>query len=530
MNYAWVIDQTKCIGCHACSTACKAENDVPLGVHRTWVKAVEVGQFPNVRRHFAVLRCNHCADPPCVHICPVNAMFQRDDGIVDIAHDRCIGCKACIQACPYDAIHIDPVENTVAKCHFCAHRIDKGLLPACVVVCPVEALVFGDMDDPQSRVSRYIGSTAMTVRRPEQNTRPKAFYVGAHAATLDPLAAAHEDAYMWSERRTGTAKDYSANFSVWSLLRSPTSNNRTKRSKPSSGNGRVPRSRMPQARVAYDVHHLIAWKGKVSSYLWTKSISAGSAFVGAAALLLGFDAADVLLSNVAPVVALMALAITGALLVADLKRPERFWFILFKPQWRSWLTKGAYIISAFGAVVSIWLLLELTGRQPPTAVLWISLALGFSTAVYTAFLFAQCEARDLWQSAHVGPSLTIQMIIAGSASLLFLGLFFPTTPEVIDFLSNILLAGLTAHLVSVLVGEVAARHGSSNAAAAAHVMTKGRYAPLFWGSLAGGAIIPGLLLLTTAGIAPTVASGLALVGLLAYEHAFVMAGQAVPVS
>ena len=76
MNYAWVIDQTKCIGCHACSTACKSENDVPLGVHRTWVKAVEVGQFPNVRRHFAVLRCNHCADPPCVHICPVNAMWR----------------------------------------------------------------------------------------------------------------------------------------------------------------------------------------------------------------------------------------------------------------------------------------------------------------------------------------------------------------------------------------------------------------------------------------------------------------------
>ncbi len=131
MNYAWVIDQTKCIGCHACSTACKSENDVPLGVHRTWVKAVEVGEFPNVRRHFAVLRCNHCADPPCVHICPVKAMYQREDGIVDIAHDRCIGCKACMQACPYDAIHIDPAENTVAKCHFCAHRIDKGFGMVC---------------------------------------------------------------------------------------------------------------------------------------------------------------------------------------------------------------------------------------------------------------------------------------------------------------------------------------------------------------------------------------------------------------
>jgi Fe-S-cluster-containing dehydrogenase component/formate-dependent nitrite reductase membrane component NrfD len=526
MNYGWVIDQTKCIGCHACSTACKSENDVPLGVHRTWVKAIEVGQFPHVRRHFAVLRCNHCADPPCVHICPVSAMHQRADGIVDIAHDRCIGCKACMQACPYDAIHVDPTEDTVAKCHFCAHRVDRGLLPACVVICPVEALVFGDIDDPRSRINRYLGSTPLIVRRPEQNTRPKAFYAGAHAAALDPLAAAHEDAYMWSERRAGTAKDHSADFSVWSLLRSPVDAHNAKR----NGNGRTPRSRMPKARVAYDVHHLISWKGKVSSYLWTKSVAAGSAFVGAAALLFGLNTSDTLLVNVAPVIALAALAATGVLLVADLKRPERFWYILVKPQWRSWLTRGAYIITGFGAALVGWLGLVLTDRLPSGPVLWITVVLAFSTAVYTAFLFAQCEARDLWQSPLVGPGLTIQMIIAGSSALLFLGMFFPTTSEVTDFLSKILLAGLSAHLLSVLVGEVSARHGSSNAAAAADVMIKGRYAALFWASLIAGAIVPGFLLLTTGGIGVPLAAGLALAGLLAYEHAFVMSGQAVPVS
>lgn len=136
MNYGFVIDNRKCIGCHACSTACKSENEVPLGVYRTWVKYVEVGTYPDVRRHFQVTRCNHCANPPCVRICPVAAMYQRSDGIVEFDPRICIGCKACLQACPYDAIYLDPDSGTAAKCHFCAHRIEIGLEPACVILCP----------------------------------------------------------------------------------------------------------------------------------------------------------------------------------------------------------------------------------------------------------------------------------------------------------------------------------------------------------------------------------------------------------
>ncbi|MFO7540907.1 MAG: 4Fe-4S dicluster domain-containing protein, partial [Chloroflexota bacterium] len=101
-SYGFIIDNRKCIGCHACSTACKSENEVPLGVYRTWVKYVETGAFPNNRRHFQVTRCNHCANPPCVRICPTKAMYQRADGIVEFDPNVCIGCKACMQACPYD--------------------------------------------------------------------------------------------------------------------------------------------------------------------------------------------------------------------------------------------------------------------------------------------------------------------------------------------------------------------------------------------------------------------------------------------
>jgi len=135
-KYAFVIDQRKCIGCHACTVACKAEHDVPIGVNRTWVKYIEKGEFPNSRRYFLVNRCNHCTDAPCVAICPTKALFKRADGIVDFDSNRCIGCKSCMQACPYDALYIDPNSHTAAKCNYCVHRTEVGLEPACVVVCP----------------------------------------------------------------------------------------------------------------------------------------------------------------------------------------------------------------------------------------------------------------------------------------------------------------------------------------------------------------------------------------------------------
>ena len=132
MRYGFAIDQRTCIGCHACTVACKTEHQVPVGQFRTWVKYVEKGSFPDTTREMAVLRCNHCTDAPCVQSCPTEALFTRDDGIVDFDNSRCIGCKMCMQACPYDAIYIDEETHTAAKCNFCAHRIDQGLEPACV--------------------------------------------------------------------------------------------------------------------------------------------------------------------------------------------------------------------------------------------------------------------------------------------------------------------------------------------------------------------------------------------------------------
>ena len=175
MQYGFVIDHRKCIGCHACTVACKSENEVPVAKFRTWVKYTEVGSFPQVKRHFAVLRCNQCTNAPCVTICPVNALGKRGDGIVDLDKDACIGCKACIAACPYDAIFINPEDGSAEKCNFCAQRIDMGLEPACVVVCPVEAIFVGDLNDPISKVSHTVNREPVAVRRPEKDTKPKLY-------------------------------------------------------------------------------------------------------------------------------------------------------------------------------------------------------------------------------------------------------------------------------------------------------------------------------------------------------------------
>ena len=203
MNLAFTIDNRKCIGCHACTIACKSEHDIPLGVNRTWVKYVGEGVYPDTRRLFSVLRCNHCEDAPCIDICPTNALYTLDNGIVDFDTDRCIGCKSCMQACPYDALYINPETHVAEKCNFCAHRIEKQMAPACVIVCPVEAIGFGDIDDPDADITKLIAKESATVRKAEKGTKPKVFYIDGDSASLDPGSTAKKDEYMFSEQSRG---------------------------------------------------------------------------------------------------------------------------------------------------------------------------------------------------------------------------------------------------------------------------------------------------------------------------------------
>src|SRR3954469_2409998 len=198
-TFGFLIDNRKCIGCHACTVACKSEHDVPIGVDRTWVKYIEKGEFPNTRRLFTVMRCNHCEWAPCVTICPVTALNKRADGIVDFNNERCIGCKSCMQACPYDALYIDPDRNTAAKCNFDASRVEMGYKPACEVVCPTQAILSGNLDDPQSRISQRIATDKVSVRKPEKGTRPKLFYVGVQGDLLNPNMMQPQATHFWAD-------------------------------------------------------------------------------------------------------------------------------------------------------------------------------------------------------------------------------------------------------------------------------------------------------------------------------------------
>ncbi len=177
-RWGFLIDLRRCIGCHSCTVACKAENEVPLGVFRCWVKTVEVGRYPRVRRMFLPQLCNNCENPPCVAVCPVEATWKREDGIVVVDPHKCIGCRYCMASCPYGVRYLHPTMNIVEKCHWCVHRVERGLRPACVEACPAGARIFGDLNDPDSGISRMLSLNPIQGLKPDLGTGPQTFYIG----------------------------------------------------------------------------------------------------------------------------------------------------------------------------------------------------------------------------------------------------------------------------------------------------------------------------------------------------------------
>ncbi|KAA0687812.1 sulfate reduction electron transfer complex DsrMKJOP subunit DsrO [Azospirillum brasilense] len=180
-RWAMVVDVGKCVGCQACTVACIMENDVPESSFRTIVSTYEVTEQGKAGSYMLPRLCNHCENPPCIPVCPTGATFQRRDGIVVVDNTVCVGCAYCVQACPYDARFINHETQTADKCTFCVHRVEAGLLPACVETCVGGARVFGDLNDPDSAVAALVRDENPKVLKPEQGTQPRVFYLG-----LDP--------------------------------------------------------------------------------------------------------------------------------------------------------------------------------------------------------------------------------------------------------------------------------------------------------------------------------------------------------
>jgi Fe-S-cluster-containing dehydrogenase component/formate-dependent nitrite reductase membrane component NrfD len=500
-RYGFLIDQDTCIGCHACTVACKAEHDVPLGVNRTWVKYIESGTFPDATRHFAVMRCNHCENAPCVTICPTGALFHRDNGIVDFDTASCIGCKSCMNACPYDALYIDPADHTAQKCNFCAHRVEVGLQPSCVVVCPTQSIVAGDLDDPTSRISQMLDAHEVLVRAPEQGTRPKLFYKGADPAALDPTRTAiAADGMVWAETTPG--------HPTMPVV---------------DGDG--------LARTTYTTAHPAPWGWMVTAYLVTKAIAAGALLLAALYVALGDAGAQGAIGVMPALLAGAFTALTAVLLVADLKQPRRFLFLLTRPNWSSWLVRGSVVLGVYAVVAAAWFVSGLAGSERALQVLAIPGALAAAaTAGYTALLFAQCEGRDLWQTPLLLPDLLAQAVLAGGAAFGLADVVLDI-PEP-DALRWALLAGLLVHLVCIAAEAV--HHRTGQAALAVGVMVRGREAPRFWAGVVGAAAAIVLTALAIAGVSSVtltaVASIAALAAIVVSEAAFVRAGQAVPLS
>jgi Fe-S-cluster-containing dehydrogenase component len=176
-RYALVIDSRKCINCKACVVACKAENRVPVGNFRNRINEERKGEYPKLSINFEPEQCHHCAEPSCVRVCPTGASWQRKDGIVLVNYDECIGCRYCMVACPYDARYFNEEAGVVDKCTLCSHRVDKGDVPACVETCPSKVRVFGDLEDPASRIHELLATRRYRVKEPQTGNGPQLYYL-----------------------------------------------------------------------------------------------------------------------------------------------------------------------------------------------------------------------------------------------------------------------------------------------------------------------------------------------------------------
>ena len=431
VNYGFVIDNRTCIGCHACTVACKSEHDVPIGVNRTHVKYIETGTYPDSSREFSVHRCNHCEDAPCTTICPTYALFTREDGIVDFDNDRCIGCKSCMQACPYDALYIDPNEGTAAKCNYCAHRVEHSYEPACVIVCPTESIVSGDLDDPHSPISLRIAENEVKVRKPEAGTKPNVYYVETSDEMLDPAATEVTGVGMWTDQAHGVG--HFAKYADSRLAEADTPSMLVQLALEKKAKAANPRDRAiihdvmskldeetTKATRSYDQPSKgILWDTEVAAYIATKAAASGLYILYWLSLFLFPDWHSMIGIETVAATGLVLLGVTGILLIKDLDRPDRFLYVLLRPNWSSWLVIGAYFLTGFGVVLTAHIAIVLLGLDSTLHPLLAGFGtiLALLTGTYTGWLLKQAKGRSSWANKS-----DLQILATGVLEMAFFGI------------------------------------------------------------------------------------------------------------
>jgi hypothetical protein len=440
-----------------------------------------------------------------------------------------------MQACPYDALYIDPETNTAAKCNYCAHKIDGGYEPACVVVCPVEAIVSGDLDDTNSKIAQLVINEDTMTRKPEKMTDPNLYYVNGTNEMLDPNATERDGKYLWSEQSAGVG--HYAKYADKRLSESDTENLLVQLAMENSAKTGKPIDKRAIDNVAQEIQQNVdtqearrvydspskgvLWGWEVPAYIWTKAIATGTFLM--MAVWNFFNGGLESSSEMAGLITtLVFMGLTGGLLVKDIDRPDRFLYVLLRPQWKSWLVRGAYIITGFGGFVSLRLLDNYL--QLGLDWLWIpGLVFAGLGAVYTAFLFNQARARDLWQTPiQSAIHMLVHAVMAGSVVMMIIA------PDSSQWMTNILYWGIVANVV-IMAKEILLPHDTPDTKKAIELMTKGYYSKYFWAGIVNGSLIP-IVILNAFPSMSLIAGGLVLVGIFLTEFVRIRVPQMIPLS
>lgn len=491
MGVSWgtVVDLASCTGCHACSVACRAEFDRPGSDGRSHVRVTALGGGDGLRLRYAVNRCVMCEDAPCVRICPTGALSHRPDGIVDLDQDACLGCHLCQLACPYDAIGLDAARGVVEKCNLCAHRLEAGLEPACASACPTGAIRTSDLGDPDSAPSLALRDGLAITPRVELGTRPRMVYLGVSVEALDPLQARRPT------RPTLAATELADGM----------------------GGG-------PWASGAGALHYAppqrVPWDWRAAAAAWSRGIAAGLFLAPGLLAVVGALPLDgVVWRLVAPVVALLYLLGSLGLQAWMSERPGRASLLATRPNVRSvaWMSLASQV--GFAMVLLVQLVASLARLRVEALTLAVGVPLSIAVVLLPGLALRECRGRELWTRSSQLPRLLLSAVTAGAAMLSpFVGLLSPEHSLVTGWLIAL---GCLATL-GVWLYDTKRPPAGANGARAAWEMVHGGLR--LWTVSAAALLTAGLLgPLMHAWVVPFV-----LGGLLAYEHATLQAGQAVP--